>query len=61
MKPRGKIKEIIIKVNKIQLLIKNARMNNWNDQNQNQITDIQNALEEALELCSEIREMYDPI
>jgi len=61
VKPRGNTKAIIEKVGKIQNLIGEARNMHYDDKSQVAFGLAQEKLQEAFDLCLEIRDMYDPI
>lgn len=60
-KARGRVKEILIIVGRIQDLVGQARGNHWNDRSQTAFETAQKQLEEALDLCIKVRSKYDPI
>jgi hypothetical protein len=61
MKARGNVKTIIEKIGKVQNLVGRAKALHDDDRSPNAHEKAQNALDEAFELCLEIRNMYDPI
>jgi uncharacterized protein YydD (DUF2326 family) len=61
MKPRGNTKVIIKKVGDIQNLIGEAKNMHYDDKSQVAFAQAQQKLQEAFDLCLEIRNLYDPI
>lgn len=61
MNPRGNTRIIIQKVGEIQKLVGEAKALHDNDRDKNGHYLAQKKLDEAHELCIEIRNMYDPI
>lgn len=61
MKARGNTKFIIEMVGKIQALVGEAKSLHYADTNPDGFYIAQKKLEEAHELCIEIRNLYDPI
>jgi hypothetical protein len=61
MKARGNTKVIIQKVGEIQNLLGRAKALHDDDRSPNSHEKAQKALNEAFELCLEIRNMYDPV
>jgi hypothetical protein len=61
MKARGNTKIIIEKVGRIQTLVGQAQATYQNDRSSDRADKIIPQLQEAFELCLEIRNMYDPL
>lgn len=61
MKAKGKVREIIKKVGEVQDKVGMARSLHYNDVSMTSFERAQDLLEEAFELCLEIRGMYDLI
>lgn len=57
---RGNTRIILKKVEKIQMLVGEAKSKHDDDRNSFGHSDAQKLLEEAFELCLEIRNMYEP-
>jgi hypothetical protein len=61
LKARGRTKIILQKVGEIQNLIGEARSLHFEDTNPKSFTEAQNKLQQAFDICLEIRNMYDPV
>lgn len=59
--PRGKTRELIKALNKIQDRIGEAMGHAHNDRDSAQLDKLDKALREAFDLCVEARGLYDPI